>query len=233
VAAFGQWAFAADFAQMRIAHLSPDGPGVDVRVDGTLVWGNVESIVITSYLLVRAGEHRVQFSLTAEQEPLIDTLITLQDQKAYTLATLGPWNQGDIVPVLFTDDLMPTLFMAKVRFLHASPDLPAVDVAVAGGPVLYANLGHGEATDYLTLAPGNYELELRLAGTDTVVLSMPDFSLSQRTNCTIFVLGSPETRVVGLPVADLPSRVNLWSIWIGALLWAAIVGWFISTLIVK
>jgi hypothetical protein len=62
---------------------------------------------------------------------------------------------------------------------------------------------------------------------------MPDFSLSQRTNCTIFVLGSPETRVVGLPVADLPSRVNLWSIWIGALLWAAIVGWFISTLIVK
>lgn len=230
VMACGQLTLAAEFSQMRIAHLSPDAPAIDVWVDGVLSWTDVDFDIITGYLLLRAGEHRLQFSPAGRAEPVIDILITLQGRAAYTLATLGPWNQGDLVPSLFVDDLSPSLFAAKIRFLHASPDLPAVDVALAEGTVLYANLAFGEATGYLSLPDGRYDLELRLAGTNTVVASIYDFALNRMTNCTVYTIGSPETRVIALPVADMPSRVNILSIWIGALLWAVIVGWFISTL---
>ncbi|OGF55054.1 MAG: hypothetical protein A2Z21_04470 [Candidatus Fraserbacteria bacterium RBG_16_55_9] len=231
VVALGQVALAAEFSQMRIAHLSPDAPVVDVWVDGDLSWADVDFDIITGYLLLRAGEHRVQLSPAGNSEPIIDILITLEGQKAYTMATLGPWDRGDLTPSLFVDDLSPSLLAAKVRFLHASPDMPAVDVAIAGGgPVLYQNLAFGQATGYLSMVPGRYDLEFRQTGTDTVVLSISDFPLNRMTNCTVYTLGSMETRLIALPVADMPSRVSIFSIWVGALLWAAIVAWFISTL---
>lgn len=229
VIAWGQVTLAAEFAQMRIAHLSPNAPVVDVWVDGDLSWADVDFDIITGYLLLRAGEHRVQFSPAGNLEPIIDTLIMLEGQQAYTLATLGPWNRGDLTPSLFVDDLSPSLFAAKIRFLHASPDLQAIDVAVAEGPVLYENLSFGQATGYLSMPPGRYDLELRLAGTNTVVASISDFALNRMTNCTVYTLGSMETRLIALPVADMPSRVNIFSIWVGVLLWAAVVAWFIST----
>lgn len=230
VVAFSQLALAAEFSQMRIAHLSPNAPAIDVWVDGVLSWTDVDFDIITAYLLLPAGEHRLQFSPAGQTEPVIDIVVTLQSRAAYTLATLGPWDQGDLVPSLFVDDLSPSLFAAKIRFLHASADLPAVDVALAEGTVLYSNLAFAEATGYLSLPAGHYDLELRLAGTNTVVARLYDFALNRLTNSTVYIIGSPKTRVIALPLVDMPSRVNILSIWIGALLWAVIVGWFISTL---
>jgi hypothetical protein len=227
-ALLGQYALGADFAQMRVAHLSLFAPAVDVWVDGTLIWGDVDFNVITAYLLVRTGEHRVQLSLAGESVPVVEALVNLKERTAYTLATLGPWNLGDITPSLFVDDLSVNLLTAKVRFLHASIDLPAVDVAVVGGPVLAQNLAFGQASAYVSVTPGTYDLELRLAGTNTAVLSIPEVPLNRMTNCTLFTIGLWNGKLAVLPVADLHSRVNIISIWLGALLWAAIVGWFIA-----
>lgn len=52
--------------------------------------------------------------------------------------------------------------MAMVRVVHGSPDAPAVDVYVAGAtaPVI-KGLGFGDTSEYLTIPPGSYDLELR------------------------------------------------------------------------
>lgn len=54
--------------------------------------------------------------------------------------------------------------------VHGSTDAPAVDIAVSGGPVLVSNVQFGEATSsYLSADPNNIRLEVRPAGTSTVV----------------------------------------------------------------
>lgn len=65
---------------------------------------------------------------------------------------------------------------AELRVVHASPDAPPVDIYVAGvdEPVILAgvdepviaNLAYGEATHFLPLAAGDYEVLIRPAGAD-------------------------------------------------------------------
>ncbi|MFC7096828.1 DUF4397 domain-containing protein [Halobaculum marinum] len=57
---------------------------------------------------------------------------------------------------------------AYVRVLHASPDAPAVDVALNNETVV-SDLAFGESTEYLSVAAGEYELTITTAdGGDTV-----------------------------------------------------------------
>mgnify|MGYP000285877340 CR=1 FL=1 len=48
---------------------------------------------------------------------------------------------------------------AQVRVVHNSPDAPAVDVAVAGGPVLFSNVAFPDATGFAEVDAGTYDLE--------------------------------------------------------------------------
>lgn len=41
--------------------------------------------------------------------------------------------------------------------VHASPDAPAVDVAVKGGPVLFAGLPFPRASAYASVPAGTYD----------------------------------------------------------------------------
>ena len=59
---------------------------------------------------------------------------------------------------------------AYVRILHASPDAQAVDVYV-NGELQLSDVAFQDGTGYLKLSDGNANIELRLAGTDTVAAS--------------------------------------------------------------
>src|SRR5690554_77326 len=52
---------------------------------------------------------------------------------------------------------------AAVRIVHASPDAPAVDVWV-NGEVAISGLAFGEATDYVNLPGGDYDVAVTPAG---------------------------------------------------------------------
>ena len=52
----------------------------------------------------------------------------------------------------------------KIRFLHAVPNAPNVDV-YANEKLVYSNLPFGKITDYLSIAPGTYNIKIFKAGT--------------------------------------------------------------------
>lgn len=56
---------------------------------------------------------------------------------------------------------------AEVRVVHASPDAPAVDIYVNDGvePIV-ANVSYGEASHFLEVPAGDYEVQVRTAGAD-------------------------------------------------------------------
>jgi hypothetical protein len=83
----------------------------------------------------------------------------------------------------------PAAGNAHVRFIHLSPDAPAVDIALTGGGVVFPNVSYLDNTALTRFVAGTYDLEVRLAGTSTVVLPLPDVALTAGKIYTVWARG--------------------------------------------
>jgi hypothetical protein len=174
-------------AQVRVVHLSPDAPAVDVAVNGTVAVQGAAYLDATGYLPVPAGEARITVTPAGQTSPVvIDATVPLGADAYYTVAATG--FLADIQPLVLVDDTSSS-GQAKVRFVHTSADAPAVDVAVMDGPVLFGDVPFRGASQYGAVDGGTYDLEVRVAGTDTVALPLPDVQLGGGTNYTAFAIG--------------------------------------------
>ncbi len=182
----------AQGAMVRVAHLSPDAPAVDVLVNGQKAITGLAFKQVTPYISLPAAKVRVQVVPAGSDSPVvIDAELDLREGVYYTVAATGLLAQ--IRPQVYTDALagfFPRAGYARVRVVHASPDAPAVDVAVKGGPVLFARLPFPQASTYLSVPAGTYDLEVRAAGTSTVALALPGVTLESGKMYTVFAVGS-------------------------------------------
>jgi hypothetical protein len=189
-------------AELRVAHLSPDAPPVDVWLDGAVVLSGVPFQAVSGHLPVGAGEHRVQVTPAGATEPVvIDATVDLASGVSYTVAATGLLGSGDLQPLVLVDERSSGPG-SRVRFVHASPDAPGVDVALTGGAVLFPNVSFRESDGYLSVDPGVYDLEVRLAGTSTVALPLPGTTLPAGS-VTVFAIGLVgDGSLAALPVLD-------------------------------
>ena len=155
-------------AQVRIAHLSPDAPAVDVLVDGDAVLEGAEFGDVSDYMNLSAGEHNVTIQTSENESVVFQDNVSVEAGTAYTIAATGEVSQDTFEPRVFEDDFeMPSDENATVRLIHASPDAPDVDVTVADSDtVLFDNVSFGNATDYAEVPAGDYGLEVRPATAD-------------------------------------------------------------------
>jgi hypothetical protein len=174
-------------AFVRVVHLSPDAPAVDVAVNGSAPVVSLSYREASGYLPVPAGD--AQFTVTpngATSPVVIDATVPLGADAYYTVAATG--FLADIQPIVLVDDISAS-GQARVRFAHTSADAPAVDVAVTNGPVLFGDVPFRAATQYGAVDGGIYDLEVRVAGTSTVALPLPGVGLNGGTNYTVFAVG--------------------------------------------
>jgi len=197
-------------AEVRVGHLSPDAPNVDVWVDGAVVPALVDVPfgAVSAYLTLGAVTHDVKVYVTGTSTaPVIDTPLTLLPGASYTVAATGLVGAGDLSPIVLEDDRTPAAAgNAHVRFVHTSPDAPAVNVQVAGGgPTLFSSTVFREAEAYQTVSASTYDLEVRLASNGALALSVPAVTLASGTNTTIFAIGlAGDASLSALPVVDAP-----------------------------
>jgi hypothetical protein len=180
----------SDMARVRVVHASPDAPAVDVWVNGSVAFSNAPFKGITDYAALAPDTYNVQVTPTGATEPVvIEADLALAANTDYTVVAVGLL--ADIEPLVLVDNnSAPAAGKAHVRFVHASPDAPNVDIAVAnGGPVLFSDVPFKGVGDYLPVDAGTYDLEARVAGTETVALSVPGVQLNEGTVYTIFAMG--------------------------------------------
>lgn len=196
---------ASGTALLRVAHLSPDAPAVDVRLNGTVVLRGLTFPTVGSYASVPSGSARIEVVPAGATSPVvIDATVTLARDTAYTVAATGLLGSSDLRPLVLTDDRTPG-GQAKVRFVHASPDAPAVDVGVAGGPTLFSNTAFRGSSAYGPVNAGSYSLEVRVAGTSTVALPVPGVRFDAARNYTVFAIGRLSNgSLAALPAVDAP-----------------------------
>jgi hypothetical protein len=190
-------------ARVRAVHASPDAPAVDILVNDGVAFANAPFKGITDYATLDSGTYNIKVVPTGATEPVVIEADLALEGKDYTIVALG--KLADIEPlVLIDNNSAPAAGKAHVRFVHASPDAPAVDIAVKGGPILFSNIAFKGIGDYLPVDAGTYDLEVRLAGTDTVALEVPGLALQAGTVYTVFAMGlaGGEPALMAIPSVD-------------------------------
>jgi hypothetical protein len=181
-------------AQVRVAHLAPDAPNVDVYVNGEPVPAlqSVPYATISEYLPLPAGTQQITVYAAGDtSKPVIDTPVDLTPGYAYTVAAVGLVADGSLTAEVYQDDLRaPSAGNAKVRVVHASPDAGPVDVVPRGGAPLVSSLTFPDASPYAEVPAGAYTLDVNAAGTDDTVLTVPDAALASGGVFSAFAIGT-------------------------------------------
>ena len=180
----------ASDAFVRVVHASPDAPNVDVLVNGGAAFENAPFTGVTPYAPLAAPDtYNVQVVPAGATKPVvIDADLALKSGVRYTVAAVN--TLANITPLVLVDDNTTLSDAARIRFVHASPDAPAVDIALAnGGDVLFPNVSFTGVGDYIQVPGGTYDLEVRAAGTMTVVLPLPNLTFDNATVYTAYAMG--------------------------------------------
>jgi len=194
--------------KVMVIHASPNAPNVDVRVNNAIAFSNLPFPENTAYTSINAGSTNIKVSPTGTTTYVIDATTTLAENKNYSVFAIDSVSKIKLAAV--EDNLAaPAAGKAHVRFFHFSPNAPAVDIAVTGGPVLFANRTfNDQSTNNALIAftpvnAGTYNLEVRPAGSTTVVLALPNITLEAGKIYTVFakgLLGEGGTKALGAKI---------------------------------
>ncbi len=201
-------------AQVRVLHASPDAPAVDVFVNGGDAFSDISFNSITDYAELPAGDYNVQVAAAADNNlVVIDADLTLEPGEIYTVAAVNLLE--NIAPLVLVDDNAVNPEMARIRFVHGSPDAPNVDITLPDGSILFGNVAYQEDAGYIMVPGGSYDLQVRVAGTKTVVLELPGVAVKNAEVYSAFATGlafaDPATlgAVLSVDVASISTLADL------------------------
>lgn len=187
----------SETASVRVGHCCPDAPNVDIYVDGEPAFEDVPFEQISEYVELPAESHDIAVTPHDDDESVLELTVDLDVDNAYSAFATG-----------MLDDLECTVFVdapgdvaadqTHVRFVHTAPDAPAVDVRVAdGGPTLCEDIDFRDASDYVPVDAGTYDLEVVPNGSDDVALSLPDIEFNGGAAVSAIAVGQVDDGSLG------------------------------------
>jgi hypothetical protein len=169
---FASPARAAGAGYVRLAHLSPDTPAVDVYLRSTSdavkpqTFKGVAYGAMSSYLRLPTGVYQVAMrkaGAPASTKPVLTAEVTVENGAAYTVAGVGRY--ADLGLRVLDDDLkLPDPGKAKVRVIQASVKAPVLDVAGKNGTKIADGVQFATTTDYREVNPGKWSVQVEPTG---------------------------------------------------------------------
>jgi hypothetical protein len=180
-------------ANVRVAHLSPDAPNVDVFVDDEAVLEDVPFRAVSDYLELPAGSYNVKVAPAGAgvDEAVLDEDLDVPaaDLTVAAIGEVADGNQPLQLAVFEDDNSDPGDDTARVRAVHASPDAPAVDVVVAEtGDALFEGVEFG-GSGYVEVPEGSYRLCIYPAGEREEAVLGVDVEAASNTVYSAFAAG--------------------------------------------
>ncbi len=173
---------------VKVVHASPDAPGVDLLVDDKVAGTNLTYPNNTGYLQVNSGTRNIKVNVTGSSTTVIEANLSLMTNKNYSIFAVN--SVSNIEAIVFDDDLRaPASGKAHVRFIHLSPDAPAVDITLSDGTIVFGNYVFKQGSAFTPLDAGTYDLQARVSGTSTVALDLPGIQLEAGQIYTVFARG--------------------------------------------
>lgn len=157
---------------IRLAHLSPNTPAVDVYLyafdnsTAEIVLHHVAYGTVSPYEPVAAGDYSVAMraaGASPTSQPVLSASVTVAAGHAYTVAGMGP-ESGLRLQVL-DDELTTPPGQALVRVIQASLKEQVVNVSL-GSTVLASSLKFADVSPYQAVSPGTETVTVSSGGGD-------------------------------------------------------------------
>jgi len=149
---------------IRLAHLSPNTPAVDVYLysfgnsNAQIVLHHVAYGTVSPYEAVTAGDYSVAMraaGASATSQPVLSTSVTIKADHAYTVAGMGP--ESGLRLQVMDDDLTTPSGKALVRVIAASLKQQTVKVT-ADGTSIWPKVSFASVTSYQAVSPGTWTM---------------------------------------------------------------------------
>lgn len=185
---------------VRFIHAVPAMAATDLFVDDTKAFSNITYKTITPYGEFPAARHMFRLRVAGQDsaQPLIEEDESLGKGRHHTVVAL-PSAAGtaiiarnDGTSLLFVADEIetPAAGKAKIRVIHAVPDLGELDIYLAGrSEALLEGIDFGAASNYTEVEPFSGALEVRRAGENITTLNVPQMNITAGKLYTVFVMG--------------------------------------------
>jgi uncharacterized protein DUF4397 len=182
---------------LRLAHLSPNTPAVDVYLysfgnpSAEVVLHHVAYGAVSPYQQVAAGQYTVAMrgaGAAAGTKPVLSTSVDVAAGHAYTVAGMGP-NSGLRLQVI-PDRLTTPKGKVLVRVIQASMHQERVSITLNGRDIA-RKLAFSDVSHYATVKPG--VLRVHVAGASSAVSKTVD--LTGGSIHTLVVLDASATKL--------------------------------------
>jgi len=181
--------FRQTYAYVRVLHASPDAPPVDVYANGNIIARQLSYKSFTQYIKVPGGTYNIDvYPAGTTANPVINTSVHLASGSITTAAAVGRLANIELMGIP-DSSFATTPGKAYLRFVHLSPNAPAVDITLPDGTVLFSNIVYRGITSYIPLNPGTYTLQARVAGTNQVVLNVPNINVLPNKILSTYAVG--------------------------------------------
>ena len=164
-------------AYLRLAHLSPDTPTVDVYVDSaadparSFVVPGVGYGVVSQYQPLAPDSYVISMrpaGAPASSPAVISATVDARSGAAYTVAGTG--RSSELGLDVLTDELdIPPAGTASVRVINAALSMPSADIGPVNGPVWARDVAFGTETAYVDCPLGRWDLAVSSSGTSATV----------------------------------------------------------------
>lgn len=178
-------------ASVRVIHASYDAPAVDVRVDGGVAVSSLDYGVSSGYAMLNSGTRTIQVSPAGATTPVvIDVDLPLAGNTEYTVFAFGGLSVIEASAV--QDNRAAVANKAKVRFVHGSPDAPAVDIKLnsGSGPAVFSNRTFKTVSDYVEVDASSYTFVVTGAGSTSEVVKFDPVAVQNGSVYTVVALGT-------------------------------------------
>lgn len=187
----------------RILHAHPEAPSVDVYLNDKLIAEDLPYCCYTNYFPLCEGDYKISLCITGSKKPpMVVELLKISEDEIKTLSLVETRYKAGLLTNL-DDAMRKDPRMSRVRFIHLSPDAPAVDILLQDGTVLFENVSYLQSTPYISVSPAAYTLHVCATGTPDIVLTIPNATLEQNKYYSINAIGlvnnTPDLEALILP----------------------------------
>ena len=154
--------FDENYSLVRALHAVVDGDVVDIYLNGSPFFNNVQFTNFTPYVYVPEGKYKIEVFLRDQKEnPIITDNIEINAGELNTIAVIG--ESGKTIEILPIKEEMeiPTGNKSKVRFIHLVPNGRSVNILLDKEMVL-EDAAYKEVTPYTDIDPKTYQVDVLL-----------------------------------------------------------------------